>query len=167
MAQFSSAPPLKILKSEATPPPDWASATLRNHSRKNPHSPGRRDRDPARTTTIIASVKRTRLRSSGILKMLVNAEIIDGRRQLARSDSTPESRSRSYWPVITMVPPAFSIFFLAEALMLSTSRWNFLLTSPRPRIFTPPSEPRTSPAPRRSSSLMAAPSSKRFRDRRD
>ena len=34
------------------------------------------DRRPARMITIIASVKSTRWRNSGILKMLVNAEII-------------------------------------------------------------------------------------------
>ena len=33
-AQCARAPPLKRLKSEATPPADWASATLRKHSRK-------------------------------------------------------------------------------------------------------------------------------------
>ncbi len=79
MAQCARAPPLNRLKSEATPPADWASATLRNHSRRiSAFTPGVVIAEPARTITIIASVKSTRWRSSGILKMLVKAEIIGG-----------------------------------------------------------------------------------------
>ena len=71
-----------------------------------------------------------------------------GSRARSVADSTPARFEPGLRPVITMVPPAFSIFFLADSLMLSTSRWNFFFTSPRPRILMPSSEPRTSPAPR-------------------
>src|SRR5437762_13482676 len=76
IAQFSSAPPLKRLKSAATPPA--LSAVLRNHSCNTAwFTPGVVIAAPRRTITMIARVKRIRRRSSGIFTVFRNAEIID------------------------------------------------------------------------------------------
>ncbi len=80
IAQFSSAPPLKRLKSAATPPPDFCESVSRNHSCSTAwFTPGVLMAAPRRTITITASVNRIRRRSSGIFTLLRNAETIDGK----------------------------------------------------------------------------------------
>ena len=76
-AQFSSAPPLNKLNSAARPPPVRWLSEVRNHSYKTPwFTPGVVIAAPNRTITMTASVKSMRRRSSGILTVFRNAEII-------------------------------------------------------------------------------------------
>src|SRR5882724_1850409 len=84
-AQFSRAPPLKILNSAATLPLDSLFTCEANHVwRTCAFTPGQVIAAPMRTTTSMTSVKSTRFRSSGILKVLVKAEIIVARRNGSR-----------------------------------------------------------------------------------
>src|SRR5208282_4603900 len=76
-AQCSSAPPAKILNRAATPPLADFAIELWNHSFKTcALTPGIVIAAPALTMTSIERVNRIRCRSSGILKILVNAEIM-------------------------------------------------------------------------------------------
>src|SRR5207302_81128 len=105
MAQFSSAPPLKRLKSAATPPA--LSAVLRNHSDNTAwFTPGVVMAAPSRTITIIARVKRIRRRSSGIFTVFRNAEIID--EESPSETSRHPERSRR-------IPPRYLEAFAAES----------------------------------------------------
>src|SRR6185437_8780973 len=75
IAQLPSAPPVKRLKSVATPPLECELVALTNHCRSTPaFTPGVAIAAPIRMTTIMAKVNIILLRSSGILKMLVKAE---------------------------------------------------------------------------------------------
>src|SRR6267143_2044194 len=85
IAQFSSAPPLKRLNSAATLPPDRSVNELRNQSCSTAWlTPGVVIAALSRTMTMIANVKRIRRRSSGILTVFRNAEIISQTRRLLR-----------------------------------------------------------------------------------
>jgi hypothetical protein len=77
MAQFESAPPLKRLKRAATPPEEAALACDKNQTRRTSALiPGVVIHDPARIITIATRVKRTLVRSSGILNIFAKALII-------------------------------------------------------------------------------------------
>src|SRR5690242_6303419 len=76
--QFSRAPPVNVLYNpRKPPPPDWparASASLIARG----ITPGSGMAAPIRQIASNASVKRIRLRSSGILKQFAKAAIMDG-----------------------------------------------------------------------------------------
>src|SRR4030095_8550392 len=75
-AQFSSPPPLKRLKSAATPPPSLCD-DVRNQSCKTAGlTPGVVIAAPNLTTTMNARVNKIRRRSSGILTVFRKAETI-------------------------------------------------------------------------------------------
>jgi len=81
MAQFESAPPLKRLKRAATPPAEAALACDKNQRRNTSAlTPGVVIHEPARMITIATRVKRTLVRSSGILKIFAKALIISKRK---------------------------------------------------------------------------------------
>ena len=76
IAQFSSAPPLKRLKSAATPPPALCDEVRNQSCRTAGLTPGVVIAAPRRTITMTASVNRIRRRSSGILTVFKKAETI-------------------------------------------------------------------------------------------
>ena len=102
---------------------------------------------PMRTTTNKTRVKSTRFLSSGILNVFVKAEIMDyenvvlarGVNRALRLHSTT-GNCRHFR---VNVPPAFSIFSLAEALALLATIAKLLVISPTPRILIPSIVPRT------------------------
>src|SRR6201996_4619688 len=100
-AQFSSAPPLKILNNAATFPPVSLLTWELNQVRMTAAlTPGQVIAAPTRTTISRTRVRMIRLRSSGILKVFVNAEIMKGL-DYARTDAdgaTSRSHSNSGHP---------------------------------------------------------------------
>ena len=78
IAQFSSAPPLKMLKSAATDPPACVLTCVRNHSCNTAaFTPGVVICAPARTTITMIRLKMIRARSSGTLSELAKAESME------------------------------------------------------------------------------------------
>ena len=75
-AQFSSAPPLKRLKSAATPPPALCDDVRNQSCRTAGLTPGVVIAAPSLTTTMTARVNKIRRRSSGILTVFKKAETI-------------------------------------------------------------------------------------------